>query len=111
MEALKEFEKAVIRTLCAGHISNSTIELALNKPSDVQVKYFGCDYLISIFHDELPTNRVSISLDDFQGYWQTHVLSFIVFIENQTLTLECTNQSKVGCPEDLRQGSIKVNAT
>ena len=111
METVKEFEKTVIRTFCAGHISNSTIEVALNKPSGVQVKYFGCDYLISIFHDELPSNRVSINLDEFRGCWQTHILSFMVIIENETLTLECTNHSKVGCPEDLRHGSIKFNTT
>ena len=110
MANIECFEKKAIRLLCADIVHRSTLELVLNSPESVQVKYTGCEYLLEISHSELPDSRLLLESPKVIGEFQGHKVSFVVYIENRLLCLECSNYSNFGVPSEIRSGSINVSA-
>ena len=111
MTLIEDFEKKAITLLCADALPNSVLHSVLNSPESVKIKFTGAEYLLNVKHKELPTDRLGIDFPIIKGLFQGHELNFDVFIEAQTLCLECSNYSGLGLSEEVRKGSIRVYAT
>ena len=110
MILIEDFEKKAITLLCADALPNSVLHSVVNSPESIKVKFTGAEYLLSIKHKELPTDRLKFNSSNVKGEFQGHELNFEVFIEAKTLCLECSNYSGFGIPEEIRKGCIQVYA-
>ena len=68
----------------------------------------GYGYFITIHHPNLPENRIVSHKPLIIGESDGIETSFVVFIENRELTIECHGFGDIKNPGDYRDSNIKV---
>ena len=90
MQRLTDYEKTAIRMLCKSTLPEQVMENVLNTGT-FKYEYTGAGYFITIHDKDLPTERIVCSKPFIGGKDVTTgeiESGFVVFIENNTLTLE-----------------------
>lgn len=109
MNGIAEFEKQVIRRLCGAHVSSSLLEELFEMPG-VDYEYSGAGYFLTFSHSELPVKRIVCDKPDMLGQWNGIDAGFVVFLENNELTLECHTLGSNEIPDNYREQPVKVSS-
>jgi len=108
---IENYEREAINILCSGVLNNSILHGALNHPESIDVDFTGEGYYLTIKHKELPAERIVCDKPMLVGIFQEQEVGFIVFVENNSLCLECYNLSTKGVPESIRNGTVILKTT
>lgn len=108
---IKQYERKVIELLCSGALDNSVLYKALNHPQRIEVHFTGAGYYLEISHSDLAESRIVCDSPLVLAVYQEIEISFIVFIENGVLCLECYSYGTQVIPEEIRCGSVQIVST
>ena len=108
---IENYEREVIRSLCAAIVPNSALASALNKPDDLSVKFDGETYALNIKHRELVSPKQVVENAEIIGTYQDQKFGFVVFVEPGVICLECHSTNGKGVPEGIRDGTVTISTT
>ena len=106
MTALFPFEAEAIRLMVGDELASEVLDSVLSV-DDAAYNYTGWGYFLSVKHPGLPSER-SIPGPAVVGVGGDVLAGFVVFIENNELTLECHGYGDVAVPADFRERDVKV---
>jgi hypothetical protein len=89
MNSFKDYEIKVLHLLTSSILSPEQLESVVHEGEVVSLEYTGCGYFLSITHPDIPTDRIVCSEPHVTGCSGDTNSGFVVFIENNVLTLEC----------------------
>ena len=105
---LNGFEIEILRTLLKSELSDPEIEFLISTSSITGYNFTGVGYFLEISNDRLPIERKVISEPIIIGKTNGTEVSFVLFIENNTLTFECLSNSDKILPENIRTRKLKL---
>lgn len=106
MTSLRKFEREAIRLLgTSTHYSDTLISL-VDSGIVAEYKYTGVGYFLTIKSPELPLIREVLTEPSVVGELAGILCSFIAFVEDHSLTLECYTWVETGIPQDFRDQDI-----
>lgn len=108
VDELRDFEIEAISRLATGVLSQEQIEGLKSLKAAARYEYTGCGYFLTVADPGLPSERQTLSVPIIIGTADDVVCSFIVFLGEHELTLECHTCGIVDVPEDLRQRRVLV---
>lgn len=104
---LKEFEKKVIKLLTSGVFSSYEIEEIIETAKFVGLEdNAGSGYFITIQHANFPKDYLVCSTPTIIGEFDDVNCGFVIFLENEELTLECHSWGEKELPQDFREKDI-----
>jgi hypothetical protein len=89
MEILKNYEQKVLDLLVSGVFSSDELNRIIRESKLVSYEYTGSGYFLEISHPSLPNKRIVCDKPIVIGKADGITCGFIVFIENNQLTIEC----------------------
>ena len=107
MLAIKEFEREVIEILVKDVLPSSVLASVIEEPEHVDYEYSGAGYFLTVKHAALPHKRIVCCEPDVRGVVEGMESGFIVFLENNELTLECHPWDD-NLPEDYRDKEMSI---
>src|SRR5258708_7178198 len=99
MRALKEYETRVIRILTKDVLAPAVLDAVAENGELVSCEHTGAGYFLTLRHSGLPKQRIVCDKPWVVGKSQGVETGFIVFLENNELTLECHAWSQNSVPE------------
>lgn len=103
------FEDKAIKMLCSTALGIEVLNEVLTNPEKIECDFTGVGYFLTLHHKNLPTNRIICDTPNLIGNHQKLLLGFIVFIENNELSLECFNYGDERVTEHLRNEPIQIS--
>jgi hypothetical protein len=100
----------VIRLLTAAVLPPDTLDTVLHQPQSVSYEYTGCGYFLTLVHSSLPRDRIVCDKPLVLGESGGVQSGFVVFLENNHLTLECHPYGE-DVPESYREQNVRITAT
>ena len=98
-EAIKSFEKDIIRILCSSTLDSNLIEEVF-KYGEVKIDFSGYGYFIEISYNSLPYERIVCNEPFIESSFDGKEVGFLVFIEKHSLTLECHTYGEEFKPQE-----------
>ena len=111
MNNLRQFEIEVIGNLASSLITRDGFKGLLQEMEFVNYEYTGCGYFLTLRHRSLPKSRSVFNTPTLIGSADGIECGFVVFVENNELTLECHSWGDANIPEDFRNKDVCVRAT
>ncbi|MBK1835732.1 hypothetical protein [Roseibacillus ishigakijimensis] len=120
MEALKQFEKELIKTMLkrpdsqeSGHTADDIAKLEpflhdIDRATQVEYKYTGSGYFETVAHEKIPSERIIVHPLGIYGEIDGFHLGFVLFFEQGELTIDCHTLSQDDCPSDARERGISI---
>lgn len=109
METLRDYEIEVIRLLASNALPAEQLQIIIRDTKFVSYGYTGCGYFLTISHPLLPKQRIVCSEPLVVGRANDIISGFIIFLENNELTLECHDFGEPGIPRDFRDKNVQVS--
>jgi hypothetical protein len=106
---LKPHEINVIYILLSGIISSDVIESINTNPNITDFYTTGHGYFLTLTNLELPNERIVCHEPMIIGESNGVESTFLIFIEEHQLTIECAGMSDVEPPEDYRNWDIVIS--
>jgi hypothetical protein len=110
MEILKDYEKKVLSLLVSDVIPSDKLNDIVRDSELVGYEYTGCGYFLDVSHPFLSKNRIVCDRPIVIGEADGITCGFIVFIENNQLTIECHSWGETDVTEDFRDKGVRVKA-
>lgn len=110
MEILKNYEKKVLNLLASDVFSSDEINSIIRDCQLVGYEYTGSGYFLEISHSLLPNNRIVCDRPIVVGEADGITCGFIVFIENNRLTIECHSWGELNVTKDFRDKDVQAKA-
>jgi len=107
MTAFLPFEAEAIRLQVGNELSSEVLDSVL-AVDDAAYDYTGWGYFLRVKHPGLPAER-SIPGPAVVGVGDGVLAGFVVFLQNNELTLECHGYGDVAVPPDFRERDVKVS--
>ena len=111
MTAFKPFEERVLDLMVAPVISTSRVEVIKREATLNWVKHTDHGYFLSVDHPSLPSKKMVFSTPFVIGSANGIESGFVVYIDYNTLTLECYPLLDSDIPPDYRNYDVIVSAT
>lgn len=109
MEFLKEYEVNVVKLLTSSSIPSEKIDSILQSSKFIGYEYTGSGYFLSMRHSAFPKERIVCSRPILLGKTSDGIIcGFVIFIENNQLTLECHSWGEINVPEDFRERGVQI---
>jgi len=109
MEILKSYEKKVLNLLLSEILSSVQLKELMRNAKLISYKYTGCGYFLTIAHPDLPKERIVCSKPTLIGEVDGIKSGFVIFIENNELTIECHDWGhEITVPEDFRDKNVQI---
>ena len=105
---LADFEKEVLRILLKPEFNHLEIEDIVSNSSISGCDFTGVGYFLELTHRLFPTERKVISKPTLIGKTGDFTVGFLLFLENNALTLECHDWGDVNPPADIRRRKICI---
>jgi hypothetical protein len=109
MESLNNYEKRVVSLLTAKFLSPDALKLIVSDAEVVDYEYTGSGYFLTVHHKYLPKERIVCSEPTVIGETDDITAGFLIFIENNELTIECHSWNEVDIPVDFRDKNVRIN--
>ena len=109
MADFRAFEFRALRLLVADELSASLLNRVCAADVPLKYDYTGVGYLLTLSHPELPTERAVLSHPSVTGYFASTVCSFVAFLGDNELTLECCSLGPDEIPADFRDQPIELS--
>lgn len=111
MEILKDYEKKVLCLLVSNVLSSDKLDSVFCESELIGYEYTGSGYFLEIQHSHLPKERIVCSRLIVVGETDGITCGFMVFIENNQITIECHSWGEINVTEDFRNRDVQVKAT
>jgi hypothetical protein len=108
MEILKDYEKEVLNLLVSDVLSSDKLNIVINNGEVFGYEYTGSGYFLGIQHSLLPKERIVCSEPIVIGEADDITCGFVVFIEDNQLTIESHSWGELNVPEDFREKNVQV---
>lgn len=108
MQNLKVHEHIVLDTLVSGIISADTMSDIKNEPTISAYDITDNGYFITLKHPDLPEERIVCDKPIIIGECNGIKTGFVIFIENNELTIECHGWGNHLIPKNYRELDVKV---
>ncbi|MFK5947959.1 MAG: hypothetical protein QM500_04200 [Methylococcales bacterium] len=105
---LKPHEIRVIEMLVSDVISSETLNIIKRNPNITDYNVTGHGYFLTIVNTDLPIERIVCHTPMIIGECNGVESTFLIFIEEHELTIECAGMSEIEPPEDYRDWDINV---
>ncbi|MEK7724776.1 MAG: hypothetical protein AAB336_10535 [Acidobacteriota bacterium] len=106
---LNEYEKKVIKLLISNIFSSNEIEEIIKNSKFVGLEdNAGSGYFITIHHANFPKDYLVCSIPTIIGEFDDVNCGFVIFLENNELTLECHSWGEKDLPQDFRKKDIQL---
>lgn len=92
----------------ANKLSSVTLTDIFQNAKFVGYEYIGSGYYLTVRHPNLPKNRIVCSKPILIGEAENIECGFIVFLENNELTIECHSWGELEIPENFREKNIEL---
>ena len=109
MTVFRGFEREAIRLLVEPTFGSSLLERVFREAEFVSYEHSGVGYFLTVRHSSLPNERAVYSDPWIAGRIGEIECSFIVFVENCELTLECAPTPPSNVPEDFRDMQVAIS--
>lgn len=106
--AFRSYEVEVLRLLCANCFSDRMLKAICEHPGPAEYEYTGGGYFVSVRAPWLPMKRSVHDEPNVVGSSDKFRCGFVVFIENNELTLECHNWGGEEVPTDIRDRALSI---
>lgn len=110
MAELRSFEKEAVRLLAGGVLPGPVLEAVAASTAWALEQQSPGGYYLRLRRDGLPLDRVVCSQPAVSGTAGDVVCGFVVFIEDEELTLECHSWGPGDVPSDFREYPVEVRA-
>jgi hypothetical protein len=104
---MKSFEREVVRLMAQEWIAADVLHRVFNA-SDADCDYTGVGYFLSVRDSGLSKARIVLSEPLVMGQCNGVDVGFVLFIENNELTLECHGWG-AEVPADIREREVFVS--
>lgn len=111
MGVLCDFEKTVWVALLLPHFPRSTIDSIAESATLVDYQHTGVGCLLEVAHPALPKERMVCHEPMVVGAVDGLEFGFVVFLEQQQLTLECHLLGDESLPADIRQRNVEIESS
>lgn len=108
---LKPHEINVIDILLSSIISSDVIESIKTDPDITDFYTTGHGYFLSLTNLELPNHRIVCHEPMIIGESNGIESTFLIFIEEHQLTIECAGMSDTELPENYREWKINMTCS
>ena len=109
---LQEFEIEVIERLTANTLTPGQTNEILKNHEFAGLEFTGAGYFLSVKSSSIPEARFVCSRPILTGQTEDGIIcGFVIFIENNRLTLECHEWGAKNIPADFREKSIKISVS
>jgi hypothetical protein len=98
----RAFEREAIARLCGRTLEAVDLESVLDQAAFIDFDHTGVGYFLTVRHHAVPTARTVCSEPLLVGRACDVEVSFVVFIEDQLLTLECHEVAGDPVPVNIR---------
>ena len=102
------YEVEVLTQMLDGHLNNTQIDSVLKSPV-TGYEYTGAGYFLELTNKALPKVSKTISDPNIIGRADDFIVGFLVYIENQKLTLECHSWGTKNPPSTIREKSLTLS--
>ena len=109
MSAFKGFEEQVLDLLVSKILSKDQITAVKDEGTLIENHHTGCGYFLSVSHPCLPIERIVCHTPMVIGNANEIECSFLVFIENRELTIECATAGIDEIPSNFRDLNVQVS--
>ena len=107
---LKDHEKTAIQILAGSVLSPETLAVIFEQSQSVTYEYTGCGYFVTLVHPSLPCERIVCHEPLVVGESGGIQSGFVVFLQDNHLTLECHSWGETDVPETYRDQDVRVAA-
>lgn len=109
--SIKKFEREAIEILLKEAMSPSTVASVLQRGELVGIEHTGCGYFLTLRHPGLPRDRVVCSEPAVVASCEGIETGFVVFLQDNELTLECYSWGENDVPESYRNNAVQIKTT
>jgi len=106
----KPHEEQVLDLLISSVLASEQIAAIKVKGESIDYHHTGCGYFFSVSHPCLPQNRIVCHTPMVIGNADGIECTFLVFIENGELTIECATAGIDSIPLNFRDLNVRVSA-
>ena len=110
-EIFKDYEKKVLKLLTADKLTIDQLNQVLHNPQFIEYEYTGNGYYLTVYQSVLSSERLVCSEPIILGYAENIVCGFVIYVENNELTLECHSWGELNVPNNFREKKIEVEIT
>ncbi|MEH6740647.1 MAG: hypothetical protein V7695_19200 [Sulfitobacter sp.] len=108
MSVLKSFEKNVIELLATDVLTARLVDEVCSHGKLVGLDFTGKGYFLTLSSNDLPVERLVLDKPIVNGEVGELLTGFVVFVENNELTLECFSYGEI-VPDNYRDLSVTVS--
>ena len=94
--------------LVSNQVSSEKLTDIIQNAEFVGYEYTGSGYYLTVRHPNLPKDRIVCSKPIIVGESENIQCGFVVFLENNELTIECHSWGELEIPENFREKSIQL---
>jgi hypothetical protein len=110
VQALREYERKVIEILTKP-VLPAPVLVAVTSLEPESVEHTGVGYFLTLRHPALPKERIVCDEPMLLGRSDGVETGFVVFLENNQLTLECHSWGDDQVPASYRDQDVEIVAT
>lgn len=107
-EIFNNYEKKVLEILVSNELSSEKLIDVIENAVFIGYEYTGSGYYLAVRHPNLPKNRIVCSKPTLVGEAENIKCGFVVFLENNELTIECHSWGELEIPENFREKNIQL---
>ncbi len=104
---IKGYEKVVIDKLASNHVSSHILEDIKTNSEVTDFYTTGNGYVLTVRHNQLSEKRIVCDTPSVIGEAEGVETGFLIFIENNELTIECHGLGSE-VPDDYRDKGVNV---
>jgi hypothetical protein len=109
LSVLKSFEKSVINLLTADVLAAWQVDEVCSNGKLVGLDFTGHGYFLTLSSSDLPIERLVLDSPSVNGKVGELLTGFVVFVENNELTLECFAYGEDIVPDNYRDLGVTVS--
>jgi hypothetical protein len=106
---LTEYEIQVLRTMLKSEYSDLEIESLISTSTFSGYDFTGAGYFLQLSNDLFPEKRKVISDPILIGKADDFQVGFVLYLEDNSLTIECHSWSEKNPPENIRMMDIQLD--
>lgn len=107
-DIFKDYEKNILKILVSKELPPDEFNEVMQNAEFVGYEYTGSGYYFKVRHPNLPENRIVCSKPILIGEAENIECGFVVFLENNELTIECHSWGELEIPENFREKNIQL---
>ena len=107
--AFRAYETEVLRLLCADSFSDRALSAICEHPGPAEYEFTGGGYFVTVKAPWLPKKRSVYDAPNVVGTRGEIRCGFVVFMEENELTLECHDWGGEEIPADIRDQALSIS--